>query len=87
MLPFFSVKVGVGSLSTGEAMKSLKRLGVTSATLHKGICRFSEAKSKRAYLIPCYNYFKKVFELAEKASAGVGFWEGGNGLENYYKFL
>lgn len=28
MLPFFSVKVKVGSLSTEEAVRSLKRMGV-----------------------------------------------------------
>lgn len=31
MLPFFSVKVRVGSLSTEEAVRSLKRMGVMSS--------------------------------------------------------
>lgn len=33
LLPFFTVKVGVGSLSTQEAVTSLKRLGVANARI------------------------------------------------------
>lgn len=41
MLQFFAVKTKVGPLSTEEAVKSLKRMGVASAEFSKGICRFN----------------------------------------------
>lgn len=41
MLQFFAVKVKVGPLSTEEAIKSLRRMGVASAEFSKGMCRFS----------------------------------------------
>lgn len=37
--------------------------------------------------VPCYTYFKKVFKRVGDEGYRVGFWEAGNGLENYYKFL
>ena len=45
------------------------------------------SKSRQRYYIPCFGYFKEAFVRAEASGAGVGFWEGGNGLETYYKFL
>ena len=80
MLPFFSVKVKVGSLSTEEAVRSLKRMGVEKAEVAKGMCKFTENKTKRVFLIPCFTYFKQVFALTQASNAAVGFWEGGNGL-------
>lgn len=50
------------------------------------MCLYGSISQQRFY-IPCYQYFKAAFDLAQKAEAGVGFWEGGNGLENYYRFL
>jgi hypothetical protein len=41
MLQFFSVKTKVGPLSTEEAVKSLKRMGVAAAQFSKGMCRFN----------------------------------------------
>lgn len=41
MLPFFAVKSKVGPLSVQEAANSLKRQGIASADISKGICRFS----------------------------------------------
>lgn len=40
MLPFFSVKVNIGPLSTEEAARSLKRMGAASTEIAKGICKF-----------------------------------------------
>lgn len=37
--------------------------------------------------VPCYNYYKKAFKMAADEGMRVGFWEAGNGLENYYKFM
>ena len=66
MLPFFSVKVNYGSISTEEAVASIKRFGVMEASVSEGICRYVENKSKRAFLIPCLAYFKCVFKRASE---------------------
>lgn len=41
MLPFFAVKVRVGPLSADEAVRSLRRMGVASAEVAKGMCKFT----------------------------------------------
>jgi hypothetical protein len=74
MLPFFSVKVNIGPLSTVEAARSLGRSGVADFEISKGMCRFTEKKSKRVFLIPCFAYFKEVFEIAASEDVSVGFW-------------
>ena len=38
------------------------------------------AKSKKRFYVPCWGYFKEAFRMAEEGRAGVGFWEGGNGI-------
>jgi hypothetical protein len=79
MLPFFSVNANSGqSVSTSEAMEAM-RGGVTSWRVSQGMCLYG-GKEKKRYSVPCYHYFKSAFEIAEKGQAGVGFWEGGNGL-------
>ncbi len=40
MLPFFAIKVNIGPLSTEEAVRSLKRMGVASTEISKGMCKF-----------------------------------------------
>jgi hypothetical protein len=49
-------------------------MGVASSEVSKGMCRYTENKTKRVFLIPCLSYFKSVFEMAEEAGASVGFW-------------
>jgi hypothetical protein len=49
-------------------------MGVAATEIAKGMCKFTENKSKRIFLIPCYTYFKQVFSMAQSANASVGFW-------------
>lgn len=86
MLPFFSVKENTGEpISTEEAAAVLKE-GVKSLRFSQSMCLYTGISNKR-YYVPCYRYFRAAFELAKSGGAGVGFWEGGNGLEIYYKFM
>jgi hypothetical protein len=52
----------------------IKGNGVGASRVVGGMCLIGENKTKKKYYIPCYTYFKKVFEKAEKAGAEVGFW-------------
>lgn len=47
MLPFFSVKTRIGPISTEEAVRSLRRMGVAQTNISKGMCVLTEKKSKR----------------------------------------
>lgn len=79
MLPFFSVQANNGqAVSTEQAVKALKAPGKLSRRISQGMCLYGNGQRK--YYVPCFNYFRSVFELAEGNAAGVGFWEGGNGL-------
>ena len=87
MLPFFSVSSVKGGVSSSEVADTLLKKGVGLADIHNGICRFVPNGSRETFFVPCYNYFRKVLGMCKGQGVGVGFWEGGNGLENYYRFL
>lgn len=55
--------------------------------IENGICTFYEYSKRAQSYVPCYVYFKKAFQLIQAEGYRVGFWEAGNGLENYYKFI
>jgi hypothetical protein len=86
MMPFFSVSATNGQpLSTEEVALKVKEDGLTSRRLSQGMCLYS-LKNKQRFYVPCFAYFREAFEMAKEAE-GVGFWEGGNGLESYFKWL
>jgi hypothetical protein len=57
------------------------------STIENGICSFYEYNKRMVSYVPCYVYFKKVFKRIGEEGYKMGFWEAGNGLENYYKFI
>lgn len=50
------------------------------------MCKFVSGK-KLKYLVPCYKYYEESYGILREGKLGGGFWEGGNGLENYYLFM
>ena len=86
MLPFFSTSESNQPLSTRDVALLAKQHGVASNRISQGMCLIGLKNRKRFY-VPCLSYFAEAWARAEAAAAGVGFWEGGNGLENYFKFM
>jgi hypothetical protein len=64
----------------------LEREGIESYGFERGMCKFVSVKRVK-YLVPCYKYFEESYGILREGKLGGGFWEGGNGLENYYLFM
>lgn len=86
LLPFFSRRAGQG-IDTKQILKLYENQERMGSRIDKGICTFYEHNRRMQSFVPCYAYFKKVFQLIQAEGYRAGFWEAGNGLENYYKFI
>jgi hypothetical protein len=86
LLPFFSRRQRQG-IKTTEVFRALQSSGFIYQNIENSICTFVEAKTHVQSYVPCYSYFNTSFEKIKEAGFDVGFWEAGDGLENYFLFM